>query len=233
MRKSLQGSYSQVYLLDIDVAPKHLHIHRGRVADIFLDTPECNAHTTAADILWSGTPVVTYPKYDFKMCSRVAASCSFATGSWDATDPHFTLGPKITTPLQVPRLEDPNLLGHSMVAYSYQDYEEKAVFLGQSLKWEWISLTGHDDPLDQTLLVPFYPNPKQPTHIYVPCGYANDLRKRLFLTRDCMPLFDTARWTYNLEKGLLAAYDKWTREWALWKKGKRSGPNKTRCIYVE
>ncbi|KAG9973514.1 UDP-N-ACETYLGLUCOSAMINE--peptide N-ACETYLGLUCOSAMINYLtransferase, partial [Aureobasidium melanogenum] len=38
-----------------DVAPKHLHISRARVCDLFLDTPECNAHTTAADCLWSGT----------------------------------------------------------------------------------------------------------------------------------------------------------------------------------
>jgi hypothetical protein len=34
-----------------DVAPKHQHISRARVCDLFLDTPECNAHTTAADIL--------------------------------------------------------------------------------------------------------------------------------------------------------------------------------------
>ncbi|KAK8065705.1 tetratricopeptide [Apiospora hydei] len=36
-----------------DVAPKQQHISRARVCDLFLDTPECNAHTTAADILWS------------------------------------------------------------------------------------------------------------------------------------------------------------------------------------
>ena len=40
-------------LVFTDVASKNLHIHRGRIADVFLDTPECNAHTTAADILWS------------------------------------------------------------------------------------------------------------------------------------------------------------------------------------
>lgn len=56
-----------------DVAPKHLHIARGCVADLFLDTPECNAHTTAADCLWSGTPILTFPRYEWKMCSRMAA----------------------------------------------------------------------------------------------------------------------------------------------------------------
>ncbi|KAH6720014.1 glycosyltransferase family 41 protein [Leptodontidium sp. MPI-SDFR-AT-0119] len=57
-----------------DVAPKHQHISRARVCDLFLDTPECNAHTTAADVLWSSTPLLTLPRYRYKMCSRMAAS---------------------------------------------------------------------------------------------------------------------------------------------------------------
>ncbi|KAK3378322.1 glycosyl transferase family 41-domain-containing protein [Podospora didyma] len=57
-----------------DVAPKQQHISRARVCDLFLDTPECNAHTTAADILWSSTPLLTLPRYQYKMCSRMAAS---------------------------------------------------------------------------------------------------------------------------------------------------------------
>ena len=57
-----------------DVAPKHLHITRARICDLFLDTPECNAHTTAADVLWSSTPLVTLPRYEYKMCSRIGAS---------------------------------------------------------------------------------------------------------------------------------------------------------------
>ena len=31
------------------VAPKEKHVARGRVADLFLDTSECNAHTVAAE----------------------------------------------------------------------------------------------------------------------------------------------------------------------------------------
>ena len=53
------------------------------MADLFLDTPECNGHTTSADILWSGTPVLTLPRHYHKMCSRVAASIAFATGYGD------------------------------------------------------------------------------------------------------------------------------------------------------
>lgn len=56
------------------MAPKNQHISRARVCDLFLDTPECNAHTTAADVLWSSTPLLTLPRYKYKMCSRMAAS---------------------------------------------------------------------------------------------------------------------------------------------------------------
>ncbi|KAK6338128.1 hypothetical protein TWF696_001599 [Orbilia brochopaga] len=57
-----------------DVAAKDQHISRARVCDLFLDTPECNAHTTAADVLWSGSPLLTFPRHEYKMCSRIAAS---------------------------------------------------------------------------------------------------------------------------------------------------------------
>lgn len=57
-----------------EVAPKQQHIARARVCDLFLDTPECNGHTTAADVLWSSTPLLTLPRYPYKMCSRMAAS---------------------------------------------------------------------------------------------------------------------------------------------------------------
>lgn len=61
-------------LIFTDVAPKSQHITRARVCDLFLDTAECNAHTTAADVLWSSTPLLTLPRYSYKMCSRMAAS---------------------------------------------------------------------------------------------------------------------------------------------------------------
>jgi protein O-GlcNAc transferase len=34
-----------------DVVPRDEHIRRGFLADLFLDTPKYNAHTTACDIL--------------------------------------------------------------------------------------------------------------------------------------------------------------------------------------
>merc|ERR1712196_384064 len=55
-----------------DVAPKDEHIRRGKLAEVFLDMPQCNAHTTGCDILWSGTPMITIP--GTKMATRVASS---------------------------------------------------------------------------------------------------------------------------------------------------------------
>lgn len=65
-----------------DVASKSLHIARSGLADVFLDTPMCNAHTTGCDVLWGGCPIVTLPLE--RMASRVAASLCHATGLGDA-----------------------------------------------------------------------------------------------------------------------------------------------------
>ena len=72
--KAWAGEQVASRIIFTDVAPKQQHISRARVCDLFLDTPECNAHTTAADVLWSSTPLLTLPRYDYKMCSRMAAS---------------------------------------------------------------------------------------------------------------------------------------------------------------
>jgi predicted O-linked N-acetylglucosamine transferase (SPINDLY family) len=54
------------------------HLSRLRVADLFLDTPYFNAHTTAADALWVGVPVLTQIGETF--AGRVAASQLSALG---------------------------------------------------------------------------------------------------------------------------------------------------------
>jgi len=54
------------------------HMARMRLADLFLDTWPCNAHTTASDALWAGVPVVTWAGRTF--ASRVAASLNHAVG---------------------------------------------------------------------------------------------------------------------------------------------------------
>ena len=58
--------------------PKADHLARHRHADLFLDTHIYNAHTTAADALWAGLPLITCPGETF--ASRVAASLLRAVG---------------------------------------------------------------------------------------------------------------------------------------------------------
>lgn len=97
-----------------DVAPKHLHISRARICDLVVDTAECNAHTTAADVLWSGTPLLTLPRYPYKMCSRMAAS--ILKGA-------------------LPKNEDGRRAAQELVAEDEEDYEEKAVALGRAFAY--------------------------------------------------------------------------------------------------
>ncbi|KAL8901974.1 MAG: hypothetical protein Q9207_004941 [Kuettlingeria erythrocarpa] len=106
------GSEVASRLLFTDVAPKHQHIARARICDLFLDTPECNAHTTAADVLWSGTPLLTFPRYEYKMCSRMAAS--ILTGA-------------------LPKSPEGNRAREDLIVQSEEEYEERAVELGMDL----------------------------------------------------------------------------------------------------
>lgn len=95
-----------------DVAPKHQHIARATVCDLFLDTPECNAHTTAADVLWSGTPLLTFPRYEYKMCSRMAAS--ILQGA-------------------LPKTKEGAKAAADLIVASDDDYEEQAVELASEM----------------------------------------------------------------------------------------------------
>ena len=54
------------------------HLSRLRLADLFLDTPNYNAHATTADALWAGLPVLTQIGSTF--AGRVAASQITALG---------------------------------------------------------------------------------------------------------------------------------------------------------
>jgi predicted O-linked N-acetylglucosamine transferase (SPINDLY family) len=79
----------QIAARDLDVDPKRLlfaenlesidaHLSRLRLADLYLDTVPYNAHTTAAEALWAGVPVVTCQGPYF--AGRVAASLLSACG---------------------------------------------------------------------------------------------------------------------------------------------------------
>lgn len=78
MLKALLRGVLPSQIIFSDVAPREEHVKRGFLADLFLDTPACNAHTTACDILWSSTPLITLS--GSKMATRVGASLLCAAG---------------------------------------------------------------------------------------------------------------------------------------------------------
>jgi protein O-GlcNAc transferase len=58
--------------------PAAKHLARHRLAGLFLDTDVCNAHTTAADALWAGLPLLTLRGVSF--AGRVGESLVRAVG---------------------------------------------------------------------------------------------------------------------------------------------------------
>jgi len=54
------------------------HVSAKSLADVALDTLPYNGHTTAADTLWAGVPLITLP--GDRMCSRAGASLARAIG---------------------------------------------------------------------------------------------------------------------------------------------------------
>ena len=65
-------------LIFAETMAKPQHLARLSCADLFLDTRSINAHTSAADALWAGLPVLTCPGEAFP--ARVAASLVAAAG---------------------------------------------------------------------------------------------------------------------------------------------------------
>ncbi|KAJ6168792.1 hypothetical protein N7497_001635 [Penicillium chrysogenum] len=116
--KAWAGEETASRIIFTDVAPKNTHIARAKILDLFLDTPECNAHTTATDVLWSGTPLLTLPRYKYKMCSRMASSILSSA---------------------LPSSEAGQRAREELIASSDEDYENKAIRLCLDLQY-----SGHE-----------------------------------------------------------------------------------------
>jgi len=63
-------------LIFAEKLPQDEHLARHKLADLFIDTFNYNAHTTASDALWAGLPVVT--KMGKSFAARVAGSLLYA-----------------------------------------------------------------------------------------------------------------------------------------------------------
>ena len=80
--------------------------------------------------------------------------------------------------------------GDQMVVSNLEEYERRAVSFARSVEYA--------DELD-------------PSGAVVPRGRGEliKLRRNIFLNRDTAPLFDTMRWTRNVEKGFREAWRRW------------------------
>lgn len=183
-----------------DVAPKGMHITRASVVDLFLDTPECNAHTTAADVVWSGTPILTWGRWGYKMCSRMAGSivCSALPDSDEGRQAKADLvvgcrvdGSKLS------REEEVELSGPK----GEQEYVERAVRLASDLRYE----DGRKKrvPPEEGELVGDDEGAAK--------GRLMEIRRLLWEGRWESRLFDTRRWVRELERAYWVAWRKWER----------------------
>jgi len=77
-KEALRQGIDPSRLIFADLLPHAEHLARHKHADIFVDTFNYNAHTTAVDALWAGLPVVT--KQGNQFAARVAASLLTAVG---------------------------------------------------------------------------------------------------------------------------------------------------------
>ena len=119
------------------------HLARQNLADLFLDTLPCTAHTTASDALWVGLPVLTVLGATF--AGRVAASL---LGAMDLPE---------------------------LIAPSLAEYETLALKLAR----------------DPAILAA--------------------LKEKLAKNRETTALFDTARFTRNLEAAFAAMWERYQR----------------------
>ena len=72
LQSRCRGVLSSERLIFAEKKPQAEHLARHRLADLFIDTFNYNAHTTASDALWAGLPVVT--KLGQGFAARVAGS---------------------------------------------------------------------------------------------------------------------------------------------------------------
>lgn len=95
-REAINNGVDPSRIIMTPKANKVQHINRCFLADLALDNPMTNGHTTTCDLLWSGLPIITFPLTD-NMPSRVAMSICKALG-----------------------------IGKESVCHSYADYSQRA-----------------------------------------------------------------------------------------------------------
>lgn len=176
-----------------DVASKGQHILRASVVDLFLDTPECNAHTTSADVVWAGTPVLTWGRWEYKMCSRMASSIMGSA---------------------LPEGAEGDVARSELIVDNEEAYVENAVRLAGNLHYQSKNSTIRRKPKNDLKLK--YTNQDLDAvsdEFFEGCatGRLLEIRRMLWEGRWTSRLFDTKGWVNNLEKAYWKAWEQWER----------------------
>lgn len=163
--------------------------------------------------------MVTCPRHTHKMCSRVGASIARATG-----------------------------FGDEMIVNNLEEYETRAVALAISINYTFEPFSSSSISTTSTSSTSLssvsasssgtvYASASETAGFYRGHGRLMNLRRDLFINRDTMPLFDTVRWTRNMEKGYQEVWRRWVAgtefegspDWEAC-----DGPEKeSGCIFVE
>lgn len=139
-REAIRRGVAPERLIFAQRVANDLHLARHRLADLFLDTLPCNAHTTASDALWSGVPIVTCSGQSFP--ARVAGSLLRAVGLHEL----ITTSPEAYERLALGLARDPERL-HAVRAHLGTQRERLPLFdtprYCRNLEWAYRRMYGN------------------------------------------------------------------------------------------
>lgn len=189
------------------VAPKEEHVRRGQLADVCLDTPLCNGHTTGMDVLWAGTPMVTMPgehkSFYFSVCSVSASfyytfiqqfnvNCNTSTFRWDSRLPRGRITTQLSGLPWANSSESSGLWGHC---------SETGIRHG-IVSRVWLVLF-----VEPFLSLSF--SLSSLTLLFSSSSFLSlkMVRARIWKQRICSPLFNTKQYTMDLERLYLQMWE--------------------------
>mmetsp|Transcript_16346 Transcript_16346/g.26805 ORF Transcript_16346/g.26805 Transcript_16346/m.26805 type:complete len:743 (-) Transcript_16346:555-2783(-) len=146
---TLLASCGVNYNVQLVLAGSRKNIERLRLADIFLDSPAYNAHSTLVDVLWSDVPAVTLAMEH--EAGRIAASAIEALGQpkplykdWSSTFKNISVNDCSTS--------DQGCYGNqaSHAAVSWKEYEDKVIEISRRPQHKDKSVCHRNVPLFAT-----------------------------------------------------------------------------------
>ena len=167
-----------------DQAPRHEHLKRLALADLFLDTPSYNAHTVGCDCLSAGVPMLSLlrPLHE----TTANSNNSNSSNQKEDRNPFVVETEKLASRVGASLLRSAegrksSILSDQLVVSSMEEYEDRMVEC---------ALEKNQDAVSSV-------NPS-----------FSSFREHLLKERETAPLWDTERWVRNLETGLNEMVDR-------------------------